>query len=159
MNLQQIEAMENKLIRNVFATCWNFAEEVKDCTAYGCDVHHHLFNNLFNSEHYTTWIPQTEQDTADLGVWDCIKLVNNYEKWNSGEIYTKMDAFTVAKMVNYIAGDHLLGKSEHLTRSDAWGSELTTEDRVKIQTELRAYIEELSDWTEFWAEVCDGYDV
>ena len=155
MNLQQIEAIENKLIRNVFATCWNFAEEVEDCTAYGCDVHHHLFN----SEHYTTWIPQTEQDTADLGVWDCIKLVINYEKWNFGKIYTNMDAFTVAKMVNYIAGDHLLGKSEHLTQSDAWGRELTTKDRVKIQTELRAYIRGLSDWTEFWTEVCDGYDV
>ena len=36
MNLQQIEAIENRLIRNVFATCWNFAEEVEDYTAYGC---------------------------------------------------------------------------------------------------------------------------
>ena len=155
MNLQQIEAIENKLIRNVLATCWNFAEEVEDYTEYGCDVHHHLFN----SEHYTTWIPQTEQDTADLGVWDCIKLVLNYEEWNFGEISTNMDAFTVANMVNYIAGYVLLGKSEHLTQSDALDRGLTLYDKMEIQTELRAYIEGLRDWTDFWQEVCDEYDV
>ena len=155
MNLQQIEAIENELIRNVLATCWNFAEEVEDCTEHGCDVHHHLFN----SEHYTTFNAQTEADTANLGVWDCIKLVINYEKWNFGEISTNMDAFAVANMVNYILGIVLLGKSEHLTQSNAWDRELTAEDKMKIQAELRAYIEELSDWTDFWAEVCEKYNV
>ena len=154
MNLVQIEAVENKLIRNVLATCWNFAEEVEARTDYGSDVHHHLFN----SEHYTTCTTQTKQDTECLGVWDCIKLVINYEKRNFGEIYTNMDAFTVANMVNFIAGYILLGKSEHLM-GEAWDRELTLYDKMEIQTELRAYIEELSDWTDFWAEVCDEYDV
>lgn len=155
MNLQQVEAIENCLIKNVLATCWNFAEETEDREEYGCDIH----NELFNTEHYTISIPQTESDTADLGVWDCINLVVNYEKFHFGEVYTKIEPFKVANMVNYIAGYHLLGKSEHLTQSDAWGRELTLYDKMKIQTELRAYIEELSDWTDFWTAVCDEYKV
>ena len=155
MNLQQIEAMENKLIRNVLATCWNFAEEVADCTEYGCDI----CGYLFNREHYTADRAQTEQDTADLGVWDCIKLIVNYEKEHFGEVFTEIEAFKVANMVNYIAGYVLLGKSEHLTQSDAWDRKLTPEDIGLIQSELRAYIESLRDWTDFWTEVCDEYDV
>ena len=45
MNLQQIESIENCLIKNVLATCWNIAEEMDGWEVYGCDLHHHLFNN------------------------------------------------------------------------------------------------------------------
>lgn len=155
MNLKQIEAIENNLIRNVLATCWNVADAMDGWEVYGCDLHH----ELFNCEYYTTWIPQTEADTDDLGVWDCINLVVNYEKWHYGEVSTEMSAFKVANMVNYILGYHLLGKSEHLTKSDAWDNYLTEEDLEVIQSELRAYIESLRDWTDFWTEVCDEYDV
>lgn len=155
MNLEHIEAIENKLIRNVLATCWNIAEEVEAGEVYGCDLHH----EIFNSDHYTMWIPQTEADTKDLGVWDCIKLVINYEKWNFGEVNTEIEPFRVANMVNYIAGYVLLGKSEHLTRGDAWDRELTLDDKMKIQKELRAYIESLSAWPDFWDEVCDEFNV
>lgn len=155
MNLEQIEAIENLLIKNVLSTCWNFAEETEDCEEYGCDIH----NELFNRDHYTIYIAQTEQDTADLDVWDCVKLVLNYEKFNFGEVYTEIEPFKVANMVNYILGYHLLGKSEHLTRSDAWDRKLTKADKKKIQKELRAYIESLNNWTDFWNEVCDGFNV
>ena len=155
MNLKQIEAIENNLIRNVLATCWNVADAMDGREVYGCDLHH----ELFNCEYYTTWIPQTEADTDDLGVWGCINLVVNYEKLHYGEVSTEMSAFKVANMVNYIAGYVLLGKSEHLTHSDAWDRKLTPEDIGLIQAELRAYIESLRDWTDFWTEVCDEYDV
>ena len=152
MNLKQIEAIENNLIRNVLATCWNVADAMDGWEVYGCDLHH----KLFNSDHYTTWIPQTEADTDDLGVWDCIKLVHTYEKWNFGEVSTEMSAFKVANMVNYILGDHLLGKSEHL-KNEAWDEYLTADDLAIIQKELRAYIEGLTDWRQFWDEVCREY--
>lgn len=155
MNLEQIEAIENVLIKNVLATCWNFADETADCEEYGCDIH----NELFNREHYTISIPQTESDTADLGVWDCINLVVNYEKDNFGEVYTEIEPFKIANMANYILGYHLLGKSEHLTQSDAWDRELTTKDRKLIQKELRAYIKGLANWQQFWEEVLKEYDV
>lgn len=151
MNLQQIEAIENKLIRNVLLTCWNIAEEMDGEEVYGCDVHH-----LFNSEHYTTWIEQTEADTDDLGVWDCIDLVVNYEKWHFGEVFTEMSAFKVANMVNYILGYHLLNKSSHL-QNEAWDDHLTADDLAIIQKELRTYIEGLADWVDFWEEVCGEY--
>lgn len=153
MNLKQIEALENGLIRNVLATCWNFAEEVEACTEYG-DVHRHLFN----SEPYTTWIPQTERDTDDLGVWDCVRLVLNYEKWHFGEVVTEMSPFNVANMANYILGDHLLGKSEYL-QNEVWYEDLTEEGIEAIQAELRAYIEGLTDWLDFWDDVRKEYDV
>lgn len=152
MNLQQIEAIENELIRNVLTTCWNIAEEMDGREVYGCDVHHHLFN----SEHYTTWIHQTEKDTADLGVWNCLKLVHNYEQWNFGELNTKFEPFEVANMVNYILGYSMLNESEYL-RNEAWDDYLTVEDLEAIQAELRGYIEGLTDWRQFWAEVCEEY--
>jgi len=154
MNLQQIEAIENELIRNVLTTCWNISEEMDGREVYGSDLHHYLFN----SEYYTASIWQTEQDTANLDAWDCIKLVINYEKCNFGEVFTEMSAFPVANMVNYIAGYVLLGKSEHL-RGEAWDEYLTGADLEEIQKELRTYIKGLSDWTDFWEEVCDEYNV
>ena len=154
MNLQQIEAIENKLIKNVLLTGWNLVAEMDGNTEYGCD----LVNTLFKSNHYTYAIPQTEQDTADLGVWDCLQLVHNYEQWNFGELNTKLEPFAVANMVNYILGSSLFNESEHL-RSEAWDDYLTEEDLEAIQAELRAYIEGLTDWKQFWTEVCDGYDV
>lgn len=120
MNLQQIEAIQNNLIRNVLATCWNIAEEMDGEEVYGCDLHHHLFN----SEYYTDSIWQTELDTVELGVWDCINLVVNYEKWHFGELNTKIEPYPVANMVNYILGSHLLDKSEYL-QNEAWDDYLS----------------------------------
>ena len=144
MNLQQIKAIENCLIKNVLLTCWNIADAMDGRDVYGCDLHHEIFNR----EYYTTWIPQTEADTDDLGVWGCINLVVNYEKWHFGEVSTEMSAFKVANMVNYILGYHLLDKSEHL-KNEAWDEYLTADDLAIIQKELRAYIEGLSDWIDF----------
>lgn len=154
MNLQQIEAIENVLIKNVLATCWNIAEEMDGREVYGCDLHHYLFN----SEYYTASIWQTELDTVDLGVWDCLQLVHNYEKWNFGEFNTTIEPFSVANMVNYILGYRLLNKSSHL-QNEAWDDYLTADDLAIIQKELRDYIEGLTDWRQFWVEVCDEYDV
>lgn len=154
MNFEQIAAVENNLIRNVLATCWNISEEMDGREVYGCDLHHYLFN----SGHYTTLIPQTEADTDDLGVWDCLQLVHNYEKLHFGEFNTKVEPFAVAHMVRYILGDHLLGKSEHL-RGEAWDDYLTADDLEEIQKELRAYIGGLTDWRKLWEEVCDEYNV
>lgn len=154
MNLQRIENIENNLIRNVLLTCWNIAEEMDGNEVYGCELHH----ELFNSEYYTASIWQTELDTVDLGVWDCLNLVKNYELENFGDMYTKLEAFTIANMVNYILGSHLLGKSEHL-QGEAWDNDLTVDDLEVIQKELRAYIEGLADWVDFWEEVREEYNV
>ena len=152
MDLQQIENIENNLIQHVLLTCWDIASALDGREAYGCDLHH----ELFNGEYYTTWIPQTEADTDDLGVWGCINLVVNYEKRHFGEVSTEMSAFKVANMVNYILGDHLLGKSEHL-KNEAWDEYLTADDLAIIQKELRDYIEGLTDWRKLWNEVCREY--
>ena len=104
------------------------------------------------------WIPQTEADTKDLGVWDCVKLVHNFEKWNYGEFGTKVEPFAIANMVHYILGEHFLFKSSYL-QNEVWNDYLTADDLAIIQKELRDYIEELSDWTDFWTAVCDEYKV
>ena len=155
MNLKKIEAIKSPLlIKHVLSTCWNFANETAYCEEYGFDIH----NELFNLESYTVYTAQTESDIDELGVWNCINLVRNHEKFHFGEVYTEIEPFKVANMVNYIAGYHLLGKSEHLI-SDAWDRVLTAKDCKIIQKELRAYIKGLGDWTDFWTEVCDENDV
>ena len=152
MNLQQIKAIENCLIKNVLLTCWNIADAMDGREAYGCDLHH----DLFNREYYTASTWQAKFDTEDLGVWDCLQLVHNYEKWNFGEFNTKIEPHPVANMVNYILSYHLLDKSEHL-KNEAWDEYLTADDLAIIQKELRAYIEGLTDWRKLWNEVCREY--
>ena len=156
MNLKKIEAIKSPLlIKHVLSTCWNFADETSSYDEeYGRDIH----IELFNRESYTVYTAQTESDIDELGVWNCIKLVINHERFHFGEVYTEIEPFKVANTVNSIASYHLLGKSEHLTRG-AWDRVLTAEDCKKIQKELRAYIKGLGDWTDFWTEVCDENDV
>lgn len=82
----------------------------------------------------------------------------NYEKLHFGEFNTKLEVFSLANMIDYILGSHLLGKSKHL-QNEAWDESLTSDDLATIQAELRAYIEGLTDWRKLWEEVCEEYNV
>ena len=151
MNLKEIEAIENVLVRSAFLKAWHFAENTVG--EYGCDCH----NKLFNEEAYTISIPQAEKDVEDLGVWDCIKLVKAYEDFNFGKVFTPSEPFKIANMVYYILGEHILSKAEAL-QSEFWDDELTEKQAKQVQAELRRAIKEIDSWESVWNACLDDWE-
>lgn len=113
-----------------------------------CDLHFYLYNNDFVWIYYS----DCEEVTNDFGVWDCIALVQAYEKQNFGEVCTDLsDSFRVANMVAYICGNWLLSRSEHLGNIDV----LTKKDLVIISREILTFISDNPKWVyDCWSEYC-----
>ena len=151
MNLKEIEAIENVLVRNALLKAWYFAENTVG--EYGCDIH----NKLYNEEAYTISIPQAEKDVEDLGVWDCLELVKAYEDFNFGKVFTQLEPFKVANMVYYILGEHILNKAEALL-DQFWNDALTEKQVKEVQSELRQAIREIDSWASVWHACLDEWE-
>lgn len=150
MNLKQIEAIENVLVRSAFLKAWHFAENTVG--EYGCNCH----NKLYKEEVYTISIPQAEKDVEDLGVWNCLQLIKAYEDFNSGKVFTPFEPFKVADMVYYILGEHILDKVESLL-DPFWDEALTEKQAKEVQTELRRAIKEIDSWASAWHACLDEW--
>lgn len=108
---------------------------------YGCDLHHHLFNE----DYAFIYTADAQKACEEIGVFDCIDLVNSYEKFNFGELYTDINPFSIANMIVYILGQELLAKSSHLNY-ECWDRRLTSED-------IQIIIDELNDDFEKWGDL------
>lgn len=132
--------VENVLINGIFCQVGR----------YSCDLHHYLFNEGH------TWIytGDCERAAENFGVWDCIALVQAYEKSNFGEVNTDLsDCFKVANMAAYICGEWLLRQSE--TLADHNGA-LSKKDIYKISIELMEFVKYNPRWVlDCWAEYCN----
>lgn len=106
---------------------------------YGCDLH----SRLFNEEQLYIMVVETETDLEELGVFNCIRLVNEYEKFHFGEFNTEIEPCKIANMVCYIMGEFIY-KSKHLT-DKCWDDELTEKDLKIIENELQIYLESLDE--------------
>ena len=100
---------------------------------YGCELHHHLFN----VDYFIIGYYNCEQWLKDNGisVFEAIREVQEYEKFNFGEPYT--DISSSEKLVNmyaYIQGELLLNQSETLQKR--WDKKLTENDIENIIEEL-----------------------
>ena len=94
---------------------------------YTCTLHHSLYNE---PQHYSYYV-DAEEATAELDVWECIGVVQTYEKDQFGEVYTSLaDACCIADMVVYVLGEALLqaiyGDTEYF--GEKWNEQLTAED-------------------------------
>lgn len=129
--------VEDVLINNIFSHEGHYAS----------DLHHYLYNEDY------TWIyySECEEVTDDFGVWDCIALVQAYEKNNFGEVHTDLsDSFKVANVMAYICGEWLLGQSEHLQQVEGL---LTKKDLVLISREILGFISNNPKWVyDCWNE-------
>ena len=52
---------------------------------YTCDLHHALYNE---PEHYI-YYADAKEVTTELDVWECVGVVQTYEKAQFGEVYTR----------------------------------------------------------------------
>lgn len=108
---------------------------------YACDLHHALYNEPQHYIYYTT----AKEVTAELGVWECIGVVQKYEKDQFGEVYTLLsDACRVANMVVYIMGYELMqaiyGDTEYF--GDKWDEQLSDDDLQAMLTLAKQWFDE-----------------
>lgn len=122
-------------------------DNLMDCVGeYASDLHGRLFNQ------WPFYIHENEAKKAlnQIDVFNAIKIVRDYEKFNFGETYTEIEPCAIANMLIYIAGQSLLCNSK--TLDDKSDKTLTKSDLLKIRKELNAFMQEnphndlLSDW-------------
>lgn len=101
---------------------------------YGCDLS--IF--LFNEEKYFVWNTTAEEACESVGVWNAIRLVQNYETDRYNEVYTKTEPLEVANMLVYIYGEYVLSQVKHLA-IEAWSRELT-------ELDIRIITKQISSW-------------
>lgn len=105
------------------------------------DLHSHLYNG---TQHFI-YSTAAKKATAELGTWECIGVVQKYEKTQLGEVYTPLhDACRVANMVIYIMGYELLDKIYADTEyfGDKWYEQLSAEDLSHMLTLAEQWFEE-----------------
>ena len=118
-------------------------EELKDYTIEGLeilkgtnpeasDVHH----EIFNTDYFIIGYGRAEEWLdKNVGSFEAIREIQEYEKFNFGEIYTDLSSSeNVCNMYTYIKGEEILHESKTLSR--LWDRKLDDEDLQQIINEL-----------------------
>jgi hypothetical protein len=97
-----------------------------------CDLHH----ELFNMDYFIIGYYQAEEWLkANVGIFNAIGEIREYEKMNFGELTTDISSSEkVVNMYAYIKGEEILGDCK--TLQDRWNEKLTSEDIEAIKEEL-----------------------
>lgn len=95
---------------------------------YYCDLH----NEVFNTDYYIIGTYKAKQALEQYGVFNAIEKIQEYEKYNFGEINTKLsDPEKVANTLYYIIGDEVIG--ELFDKFDnLWDEEATPENNQEL---------------------------
>lgn len=133
---EMFESLKNAII--------NGLPNLKGRKPYACDVYDYLFNEKLAFIH----IADAKRVTEELVVWECIGVVQTYEKDNFGAVYTPLsDACRVANMVHCILGEQVLyaifGETVYFT--DKWDNDLSDEDLDAMQQIATAWFTENPD--------------
>jgi len=118
-------------------------EEIKDYTIEGLeilkgtnpkasDVHH----EIFNTDYFIIGYGRAEEWLdKNVGSWEAIREIQEYEKFAFGEVYTDLsNSEKVCNMYAYIKGEEILNESKTLSR--LWNRKLDDEDLQDIINEL-----------------------
>ena len=98
---------------------------------YYCDLH----NEVFNTDYYIIGTYQAEKYLKEYGVFNAIRAVQEYEKFNFGELFT--DISNPEKLVNmlfYVVGDEIMGELFEACDefNDNWNAVADDETNAKI---------------------------
>jgi len=103
---------------------------------YGADLHHYIFNEdyyIIGTYLAKEWLEE------NVGVFEAVGEVKEYEKFNFGECNTDLsDPEKVVNMFVYIKGEEILNESS--TLSDKWNNTLDEKDVENIVEELQDLI-------------------
>ena len=74
-------------------------------SGYYCDLH----NEVFNTDYYIIGTYEAKEALKEYDVFDAIELVQEYEKFHFGEVYTELHKpEKLINMVYYIIGDEVI---------------------------------------------------
>lgn len=104
-------------------------------SGYYCDLH----NEVFNTDYYIIGAEMAKDALREYDVFDAIELVQEYEKFNFGEVYTELhNPEKLINMVYYIIGDEVIGEMNEIEEfSDNWNNLSDDETNEKILEAMR----------------------
>jgi hypothetical protein len=74
-------------------------------SGYYCDLH----NEVFNTDYYIIGTYEAKKALTEYDVFEAIEKVQEYEKFNFGEVYTDMsDPEKLVNMLYYVIGDEII---------------------------------------------------
>ncbi len=130
----QKKIMTQTLIEEVKELAIDYLKYNECDDTYGCDLH----NEIFNTSYFCNSNKDAKNYLEVYGVFEAIKEVTEYEKFNFGEVTT--DISNPCKLINmlvYIKGEEILYKSDTLTNT-YWNEYIP-------ENEYKTIIEELEE--------------
>lgn len=105
-------------------------ETLKYFDGYYCDLH----NEVFNTDYYIIGTYQAKKVLEEYGVFEAIEAVQDYERFNFGEVYTDLlDPEKLVNMLYYIIGDEVIGEMNEIeVFNDNWNSTADDETNTAI---------------------------
>lgn len=98
---------------------------------YYCDLH----NEVFNTDYYIIGTYQAKEALKQYDVFEAIEAVQEYEKFNFGEVYTDLsDPEKLINMLYYIIGDEVIGEMNNQIEAfyEKWNDEADEETNKMI---------------------------
>ena len=121
------------LLNEVKEQALDYLKDNQDLNTYGCDLHH----EIFNTDYFCCYTSEAKKYLDSYGIFEAIKEVTEYEKFNFGESTT--DISNPCKLINmlvYIKGEEILNKSNTLTH-DYWNEYIPSEEYNTIIEEIK----------------------
>ena len=98
-----------------------------------------LHNEVFNTDYYIIGTYEAKKALTEYDVFEAIEKVQEYEKWNFGEIYT--DISNPEKLVNmlyYVIGDEIICDMNEIEEfSDNWNEDADDETNAIIIQKMK----------------------
>ena len=104
-------------------------------SGYYCDLH----NEVFNTDYYIIGTYEAKETLKEYDVFDAIELVQEYEKFNFGEVYTDLsNPEKLVNMVYYIVGDEVICEMNEIEEfSDNWNNVADDETNNAIIAKMK----------------------
>lgn len=105
-------------------------EELEVYSGYYCDLH----NRVFNEDWYIIGTARAKEALREYDVFDAIRLVQEYEEDNLGEVNTDLsDPEQLISMVWYVIGDEVICEMNEIAEfNDNWNNVADDETNAKI---------------------------
>lgn len=92
-----------------YFTRYEILEDIKEYLEYDTDIYtDDLLHEVFNTDLYITGYSESKEALNQFGVYEAFEIVEDYERSNYGELYTRLsDPQAVANMLYYIKADEI----------------------------------------------------
>ena len=92
-----------------YFTRYEILEDIEEYLQYDTDIYtDDLLHEVFNTDFYITGYSESKEALNQFGVYEALGIVEDYERSNYGELYTRLsDPQAVANMLYYIKADEI----------------------------------------------------